>query len=66
MAFHLDSQTTTDVKPDMLSGVQMEMEFHMIDNICSIAHARTNRKDNVFLQRQLYIDEAHRALDIFR
>ena len=30
-----------------------------------IAHARTNRKDDIFMQR-LYIDKAHTALDIFR
>ena len=29
-----------------------EMEFHMIHNICGIAHARTNRKDNIFMQRR--------------
>ena len=26
----------------------------------------TNRKDDIFMQRRLYIDEAHTALDIFR
>ena len=31
-----------------------------------IAHAVTNRKDDIFMQRRLYIDEAHMALDIFR
>ena len=30
-----------------------------------MAHARTNRKDDIFMQRRLYIDEAHMALDIF-
>ena len=25
-----------------------------------------NRKDDIFIQRRLYIDEAHTALDIFR
>ena len=35
-------------------------------NIRGIAHARTNRKDDIFMQRRLYIDEAHTALDIFR
>ena len=34
-------------------------------NICGIAHARTNRKDNIFMRKQLYIDEAHMVLDIF-
>ena len=53
-------------------------------NIFGIAHTRTNRKDNIFMQRRLlvqsfthildvgvrekdlYIDEAHTALAIFR
>ena len=42
------------------------MEFLMIDNTRGIAHERTNRKDDIFLQIRLYIDEAHTALDIFR
>ena len=33
MTSHLDSHTTTDVKPDMLSGVQTKNGFHMIDII---------------------------------
>ena len=35
-------------------------------NIRGIAHARTNRKDDISMQRGLYIDEAHTALNIFR
>ena len=35
-------------------------------NIRSIAHARTNRKDDIFMQRRLKIDKAQTALDIFR
>ena len=35
-------------------------------NLLGFAHARTNRKDDNFMQRRLYIDEAHTALDIFR
>ena len=35
------------------------MEFHMID----ITYAALN---DIFMQRRLYIDEAHTALDIFR
>ena len=27
---------------------------------------RTNRKDDIFVQRRLYIDKTHRALDICR
>ena len=54
MTSHLDSHTTTDVKPDMLSGVQTGNGIpHDRYNICGIAHGRTNRKDNIFMQRQL-------------
>ena len=31
-----------------------------------IALARTNREDNILIQRGWYTDEAHTALDIFR
>ena len=66
MTSHLDSQTTTDVKPEMIPGVQTGNGIpHDKYNICGIAHARTNRKDDIFIQRRLYIDEAHTALDIF-
>ena len=34
-------------------------------NLRGIAHVRTNRRDDIFMQRRLYIDEAHTALDIF-
>ena len=30
-----------------------------------IAHAHTNRKDDIFMQRRPYIDKANKALDIF-
>ena len=33
MTSHLDSHTTTDVKPDMLQVSEPEMEFHLIDII---------------------------------
>ena len=29
------------------------MEFHMIYNVRGIAHERTNRKDDIFMQRRL-------------
>ena len=32
------------------------MEFHMINMICGIAYAHTNRKDDIFMQTRLYID----------
>ena len=67
MTSHLDSYTKTDVKPDMLSGVQTGYGIpHDRYNIRGIAHVRTNRKDDIFMQRQLYIDEAHTAQDTFR
>ena len=54
MTSHLDSRTTTDVKPDMLSGVQTGNGIpHDRYNIRGIAHVHTNRKDNIFMQRRL-------------
>ena len=53
MTSHLDNHTTTDVKPDMLSGVQTGNGIpHDRYKIRGIAHERTNRKDNIFLQRR--------------
>ena len=48
--------------PDVLTGNGIAHDKY---NIRGIAHERTNRKDNIFMQRRLYIDEAHTALDIF-
>ena len=54
MTTHLASQTTTDVKPDILSGVQTGNGIpHDRYNIHDIAHVRTNRKDDIFMQRRL-------------
>ena len=54
MTSHLDSCTTTDIKPDMLSGVQTGNGIpHVRYNIRGIAHVRTNRKDDIFVQRRL-------------
>ena len=40
--------------PEMLSGVQTwNWTPHDKYNICGIAHARTNRKDDIFMQRRL-------------
>ena len=39
------------------------MEFHMINMMHAYAH--TNRKEDIFMQRRLYIDNAHAALNIF-
>ena len=35
-------------------------------DVRGIAYTRTDRKDNIYMQRRLYIDETHTALDIFR
>ena len=67
MTSHLNSHRTTDIKPEMLSAVQNGNGTPLDKyNIRSIAHTRTKRNDNIFMQRQLYIDEAHTALDILR
>ena len=67
MTSHRDSHTITDVKPEIIPGVQTGNGIpHDKYNIRGIAHERTNRKDDIFMQIRLYIDEAHTALDIFR
>ena len=54
MTSHLNSHGTTDIKPEMLSGVQTgNGPPHDIYNIRSIAHAWTNTKDDIFMQRRL-------------
>ena len=68
MTSHHDSHTTTDVKPEMIPDILTENGILLaIDNICRIAPVRKNRRD-IFMQLyiQLYIDQAHTALDIFR
>ena len=50
---HLDSHTTNDVKPEMLSGVQTGNRIpHDRYNVRGIAHARSYKKDNIFMQRR--------------
>ena len=67
MTSHHDGHTTTDFKPEIIPGIQTGIGIpHDKYNMHGIAHARTNRKDNIFMQRWLYIDQAHKALDIFR
>ena len=67
MTSHRDSHTTTDVKPEMIPGILTGNGIpHDKYDVRGIAHERTNRKDDVFMQRRLYIDEAHTELDIFR
>ena len=54
MTSHLDSHTTTDVKPDMLPGVQTGNGIpHDRYNIHGIAHVHTNRKDDISMQSRL-------------
>ena len=44
---------TTDIKPEMLSGVQTGNGTpHDKYDICGIAHEHTNRKDDIFMQVQ--------------
>ena len=72
MTSHLNSHRTTDIKPEMLSGVQTGNGTpHDKYNKRGIAHARTNRKNDICMQRRLvqnfildlFIDEAHTALE---
>ena len=53
MTSHLDSLGANDDKPKMLSGVQTGngTPNHKY-SIRGIAHARTNRKDDIFMQRR--------------
>ena len=45
---------TTDIKPEMLSGVQTGNGTPYDKyNIRGIAYVRTNRKDDIFMQRRL-------------
>ena len=54
MTSHLNSHRTTDIKPEMLSGVQTGNGTpHDKYNIRGIAYARTNRKDDIFMQRRI-------------
>ena len=66
MTSHHDCQSTTYVKPKRIPGVQSGNGIlHDKYNIHGIAHACTNKKDDTSMQRQLYIDNAHTALNIF-
>ena len=67
MTFYIDSHTTTDVIPDMSSGVQTENRIpHDRYDIRGIAHAHTNTYLLKWRQGDLYIDKAHTVLNIFR
>ena len=66
MTSHHDSHTTTDVKPDIIPSAQTGNGIpHDKYIIRGIVHARRSRKDDIFRQGRLYIDEAHMALDKF-
>ena len=65
MTSHNDIYTTTDVNPEMIPGIQSGNGIpHDKCNLRGITHACSNKKDDIFIQRRLYIDEAHTALDI--
>ena len=50
MTSHLNSHRTTDIKPEMLSGVQTGNGTpHDKFNTRSITHEQTNRKDDIFM-----------------
>ena len=81
MTSNLDSHRTTDIKPEMLSGVQTGNGTpHVIKYTrhCPCAHIQKRRhfhamtinaKLYIYIgvgARNLYIDDAHTALDILR
>ena len=48
MTSHHNSHTTTDVKPEMILGVETgNGNQHNKYDICGIAQARTDRKDDI-------------------
>ena len=54
MTSRLNSHRTTDIRPEMLSGVQTRNGTpHDKYDMRGIAYVRTNRKDDIFMQRQL-------------
>ena len=53
MTSQLDSHTTNDVKPEMLSGVQTGNRIPYDEyNVRGIAHARAYIKDDIFMTEQ--------------
>ena len=54
MTSHLNSHRTTDIKPELLSCAQTGNGTPPDKyNIRGNSHARTNRKDDIFMQRRL-------------
>ena len=48
MTSHLNSHRTTDIKPEMLSGVQTENGIQHVEyNIRGISHVQTYRNDDI-------------------
>ena len=57
MTSHRNSHTKTDVKLELILGVKTGNEIqHNKYDVRGIAQARTDIKDNIFLQRRLYIE----------
>ena len=60
MTSHLNSHSTTGIKPDMLSGVLTRNRTqHVEHNIRGIAHVHTYRKDDSFMQRRIKKNQIH-------
>ena len=56
MTSHLNSHGTTDIKPEMLSGVLTgNRTQHVEHNIRGIAHVHAYRKDDSFMQKRLLL-----------
>ena len=54
MTSHLDNHETTDIKPEMLSGVQTRNGLQCdAYNIRGIGHVQAYRKDDIFMQKRL-------------
>ena len=54
MTSHRESHTITDVKPEIIPGVQTGNGIpHDKYNIRGIAHVRAHRKDDISMQRRL-------------
>ena len=48
MTYHQDSHTTTDVKPEIILGVQTGNGIpHDKYNVCGIVHTHTNKKEDI-------------------
>ena len=66
MTSHRNSNTATDVKPEMIPCVKTGNEIeHKKYDVRGIAQARTDRNNHILMQRRVYIDEAHTVLNIF-